>query len=129
MGYFDPFRSLLSIPILSLYVLQFVSFVDAISVLSTVLVFAPDSYSAYSVTSGLSGYGIPFELVLAPQTSASLPVLNSTVSEGNYGGIIVMSEAVPTTQWEQLYNYQNAFKVRMVRLNVYPSSDSGMFSI
>lgn len=35
------------------------------------------------------------------------------------------SSALTAFQWQQLFNYQTAFGVRMVRLDVYPSSDSG----
>lgn len=46
--------------LLVLVVLAIVSsVVGAVTVNSTVLVFAKDSASAYSVTSGFNGYGIP----------------------------------------------------------------------
>lgn len=107
-----------------------------ITVSGQILVFARDSASAYSATSGLSGHGIPYELILVPSTGAALPVLNSTAADGNYGGIIVLGEvsydgangfasALTAAQWQQMFDYQNAFGVRMVRLDVFPSADFG----
>lgn len=34
--------------------------------------------------------------------------------------------ALTAAQWQQLYDYQTGFGVRMVRLDVYPGSDFGM---
>jgi hypothetical protein len=108
-----------------------------ITVSNTILVFARDQPSSYSATSGLNGYGIPYQVVLVPQAGTSIPTLNSTVTNGNYGGIIVLSEvsygypdgswhsALTTDQWNQLYDYQIAFNVRMVRIDVYPDNDFG----
>jgi hypothetical protein len=62
------------------------------TVQNTILVFARDTASGYSGTSGLNGYGIPYQLVIVPQAGITLPVLNSTATNGNYGGIIVLSE-------------------------------------
>lgn len=104
---------------------------------SKVLVLARDTTSGYSGTSGLNAYGIPYELLVVPQEGTTLPVLNSS-TVGNYGGIIVLSElsydyttgwasALTTVQWQALYDYQTAFGVRMVRLDVYPGSAFGTF--
>jgi hypothetical protein len=104
---------------------------------STVLIFARDSTSAYSATSGLNAYGIPYELVIVPQAGVTLPVLNSSSTAGRYGSILILSEvsygyangwysALTTDQWNQLYAYQISFGVRMVRLDVFPSSDFGV---
>lgn len=101
-----------------------------------ILVFARDSASAYSATSGLSGHGIPYELVLVPSSGITLPILNSTATDGNYGGIIVLGEvsydgaagfasALTTAQWQQMFDYQTVFGVRMVRLDVFPGPDFG----
>ncbi|KAF7509258.1 hypothetical protein GJ744_008152 [Endocarpon pusillum] len=60
-----------------------------------------------------------------------MPTLSSFATNGNYGGIIVTKElaydystrwrsAFKTAQWQQLYDYQTAVGVRMVRLDVYP---------
>jgi hypothetical protein len=114
----------------------FVSFSVAITVSSTILVFARDQASSYSATSGLNAYGIPYELVLVPIGGITLPTLNSSATAGNYGGIITLSEvsyeysdgwysAINTTQWQQIYDYQTAFGVRLVRLDVYPDGDFG----
>jgi hypothetical protein len=106
------------------------------TVSNTILVFARDSASGYSATSGLNAYGIPYQLVLVPQAGITLPTLNSSPTNGNYGGILVLSEvaynynnlwasAITTEQWQQLYSYQTAFGVRMVRLDVYPTAEFG----
>ncbi|KAG9996660.1 hypothetical protein KCU78_g17344, partial [Aureobasidium melanogenum] len=59
---------------------------------NTILVFARDQASSYSATSGLNGYGIPYQLQLVPQAGITLPTLNSSATQGNYGGIIILSE-------------------------------------
>lgn len=108
----------------------------ALSVSNTILVFARDSASATVATLGLQGYGIPYQTVIVPQSGAALPVLNSSTTVGNYGGILVLSEvayqystgflsALTTAQWNQMFAYQLAFGVRMVRLDVYPTTDMG----
>jgi hypothetical protein len=116
--------------------------VDATNTVSnTILVFARDSASGYSGTSGLAGYGIPYQLVIVPQSGITLPTLNSSSTSGNYGGIIVISEvaydfgtragwgsAITAAQWQALYSYQTTFGVRMVRLDVYPGAESGILS-
>lgn len=112
---------------------------NANTFLSTILVIARDTASSYNAWSGLNGYGIPFQILTVPQSGAKLPVLNSSATVGNFGGIIVLSEvsydysstgggfdsALTAAQWSSLYAYQTAFGVRMVRLDVYPSSDTG----
>lgn len=106
------------------------------SVANTILVFARDSASANVATLGLQGYGIPYQAVLVPQSGAALPALNSSATQGNYGGILVLSEvsyqystgflsALNASQWQTLYDYQTAFGVRMVRLDVFPTPDMG----
>jgi len=35
--------------------------------------------------------------------------------------------ALTDPQWQQLYDYQTAFNVRMVRLDVYPGAEYGIF--
>jgi len=108
----------------------------ALSVSNTILVFARDAASAASATSGLQGYGIPYQTVIVPQAGITLPALNSSASVGNYGGIIVLSEvaydysgswnsAISAAQWDVIYKYQTDFGVRMVRLDVFPSTDLG----
>ena len=109
------------------------------STASTVLVIARDAASSYSAFSGLNGYGIPYFVLLVPQAGVTLPVLNSTATVGNYGAIVVLSEvsydygaagggfqsALTAAQWDTIYNYQMAFGVRMVRLDVFPGPSSG----
>lgn len=106
------------------------------SVSNTILVFARDSASVTVATLGLQGYGIPYQAVIVPEAGVALPTLNSSATQGNYGGILVLSEvsyqystgflsALTTAQWQQLYDYQTAFGVRMVRLDVFPSTDLG----
>ena len=106
------------------------------SVSNTILVFARDAASASSATSGFQGYGIPYEVVLVPQGGVTLPSLSASAIEGNYGGIVVLSEvaylfaagwgsALTAAQWQALYDYQTGFGVRMVRLDVFPSTDLG----
>ncbi|KAJ9652490.1 hypothetical protein H2201_009218, partial [Coniosporium apollinis] len=110
--------------------------VAAVATKSTVLILARDTGAAYNVYSGLQGYGIPYEIISIPSTGASLPILNSTTTEGNYGAVVVLSEvsyeystgffsALTTQQWNTLYSYQTAFGIRMVRLDVYPGPDFG----
>lgn len=108
------------------------------NVKATVLVFARDTASAYSATSGLNGYAIPFQVVVVPQAGITLPVLNSSTIAGNYGAIVVVSEvsydyggalgfqsAITAAQWATLYQYQVSFGVRMIRLDAFPGPDFG----
>ncbi len=108
-------------------------------VADTILVLARDQDSADAATSGLKGYGIPFEVLLVPQGGVTLPVLNSSASQGNYGGFITVSElsylygppvsgwasAITSDQWQQMYEYQAAFGARMVRIDAWPQADFG----
>ncbi|KAF3762059.1 hypothetical protein M406DRAFT_104348 [Cryphonectria parasitica EP155] len=109
----------------------------ALAVSNTILVFARDTASATVATLGFQGYGIPYETVIVPQSGVALPTLNSSLTSGNYGGILVLSEvsyqystgflsALTTSQWDQLYAYQLAFGVRMVRLDSFPTTDMGV---
>jgi hypothetical protein len=111
------------------------------TVSSTILIFARDFTSAQNgAFLGLQGYGIPHEVVTVPQEGISaLPVLNSSATHGNYGGIVVVSEvgynygdqyysALTRRQWNSLWDYQTQFGVRMVRLDVFPTSDFGVSS-
>ncbi|CAI6339677.1 unnamed protein product [Periconia digitata] len=116
--------------------------VGSVSVSSTILVIARDQTAAQNgATSGLQGYGIPFEVLAVPQSGvSSLPLLNASATHGNYGGIVLISEvgynyddlfysALTRAQFNQLYNYQTQFGVRMVRLDVFPTTDFGTVSI
>lgn len=122
---------------LALALALFASIANGLTVSNTILVFARDTDSAYSGTSGLSGYGIPYQTVIVPQAGVTLPTLNSSADAGNYAGFIVLSEvsydyngtwssALTTAQWQQIYDYQNTFGARLVRLDVYPGPDFGM---
>lgn len=115
--------------------------ISGATVSSTILVLARDETSALNgATSGLQGYGIPFEVLAVPQAGiSSLPILNGSATHGNYGGIVVLSEvgynydnqyysALTRRQWNQLWDYQTQFGVRMVRLDVFPTSDFGVTS-
>jgi hypothetical protein len=74
---------------------------------------------------------------VVPQSGATLPVLNSSATVGNYGGIVMLSDVsyeysagsfrsgLTDAQWQQMYQYQRDFKVRMVRLDVYPAIQFG----
>lgn len=118
------------------------AYVGSATVSSTVLIFARDSTSAINgAASGLQGYGIPYEIVTVPQEGiTNLPVLNSSATHGNYGGIVMISEvgynyddqyysALTRRQWNDLYAYQSNFGARMVRLDVFPTSDFGVSSL
>lgn len=110
------------------------------SVKATILIIARDADSARQASSGLNGYGIPFETLLVPQGGVALPALNSSTT-GNYGGFITMSglaydygndnwrSAITDDQWSQLYAYQVAFGVRMVQIDVYPQAAFGTTAI
>ncbi|PSR76994.1 hypothetical protein BD289DRAFT_378234 [Coniella lustricola] len=121
----------------ALLALQASAAAAAITVSNTILVFARDSASATVATLGLQGYGIPYHTVIVPQSGVALPTLNSSTTAGNYGGILILSEvsyqystgflsALTTAQMNTLYAYQVAFGVRMVRLDVFPSTDLGV---
>jgi len=111
--------------------------VTATKVNSTALVIARDQSTAYTAYSGLNDHGIPYYLLTVPQGGVALPTLNDSTTVGNYGLIVVLSEvsydygsdgyrsALTQSQWTSLYNYQIAFGVRMVRLDAYPSDQSG----
>lgn len=116
--------------------------VPGATVSSTILILARDLTAALNTSaSGLQGYGIPYEIVTVPQTGiTSLPLLNASATHGNYGGIVLVSEvgynygdqyysALTRAQFNQLYNYQTSFGVRMVRLDVFPTSDYGVVSV
>ncbi|KAF2268322.1 hypothetical protein CC78DRAFT_576331 [Lojkania enalia] len=111
------------------------------TVSSTILILARDQAAAQNGGYlGLQGYGIPYEVITVPQEGISnLPVLNSSATHGNYGGVLVISDvgynygdqyysALTRRQWYALWDYQTQFGVRMVRLDVFPTSDMGVES-
>ncbi|EFY86901.1 extracellular serine-rich protein [Metarhizium acridum CQMa 102] len=106
----------------------------ATTVTSTALIIAANDNDVAKASLGLDAYGIPWAKALIPQSGGSLPALNSTVTDGNYGSIVVLDSvaydyngtyrsALTTDQWNQLYAYQSAFQVRMVRLEEFPGPD------
>ncbi|POR39131.1 Uncharacterized protein TPAR_00683 [Tolypocladium paradoxum] len=108
----------------------------AITVDSTVLVIARNDGEAQQATLGLDGYGIPYEKLLVPPAGAALPTLNSSLTQGRYGGIVIISDvsydingswgsAITAAQLSQIHAYQADFKVRMVRINEYPGPNYG----
>ncbi|KAH6678339.1 hypothetical protein B0J14DRAFT_320104 [Halenospora varia] len=116
--------------------------VSAATVSSTVLVIARDKASAYSAYSGLNDHGIPYSTLIVPSNGVTLPKLNDSATQGNFGLIVVQSEvsylnsktntyysALTDSQWAQIYSYQVAFGVRMVRLDVAPSPSTGTISL
>jgi hypothetical protein len=119
-------------------ILDFVLLVNAsVTVNSTILVIARDANASYTGTSVLAGYGIPYQVVNAALPGGGFPQLNSTPDAGNFGGIVAVSAreykggddwktALNEKQWQELYRYQEAFGVRMVRLNAWPSTDLGV---
>ena len=130
MGLFRLFTSVLAI--LSLATVSFAQNATVnSSVRSTILILARDAGVAASATSGLNGYGIPYEVVLIPQAGTTLPTL-STSAGGNYGGIIVEGQisydmgggnwqsAITQAQWDSMYAYQTTYGVRMIQFDVYP---------
>jgi hypothetical protein len=115
------------------------AYVGGATVSSNVLIIARDATSAENgAAAGLRGYGIPYEILTVPQAGVTnLPLLNSSATNANYGGIVIISEvgynydtsyysALTRKQWNDLYAYQSSFGVRMVRLDVFPTSDFGV---
>lgn len=113
----------------------------AVSTRANILVIAKDELTAKSAHFGLQAYGIPYRILIVPQEGLALPVLNSSATLGNYGGFVIVGDvsykynvpvnpfrsALTDAQWQSLYNYQRDFKVRMVRIDVYPEPQFGMF--
>lgn len=107
------------------------------TVSSRVLIIARDAVSAYSAWSGLNDRGIPYQTLIVPSAGVPLPALNSSATRGNFGLIVVLSEvsysypglgyqsALTADQWQTIYNYQASFRVRLVRLDSYPSAAFG----
>lgn len=109
----------------------------ALTVQGTILVLARNNGEAYAATSGLDAHGIPYSVIVVPQSGVTLPTLSACATAGDYGGIITVSElayeydggvwgsAITDAQWEAMYAYQEAFGVRMVRLDAYPQPKFG----
>ncbi|KAH7007078.1 hypothetical protein EDB80DRAFT_764175 [Ilyonectria destructans] len=116
------------------------SAVHAANVDSTILIIAADDTTALAASLGLLAYGIPYENLIVPIGGVDLPVLNSSLTAGNYGGIIVLdsvaydygtswNSALTDVQWNTLYAYQTAFRVRMVRINDFPGPKFGTAAV
>jgi len=118
--------------------------VSGATVDSKILIFARDEYAASTASSGLDGYGIPFETVIVPKEGITLPALSSnssTTTTGRYGGIIVMGavsyeydggawrSALTQEQWDKIHEYQTNFHVRLVRIDEYPGPAFGAASV
>lgn len=106
---------------------------------SKILIFARDAYSASTASSGLEGYGIPYETVLVPQAGITLPALTSSATQGRYAGIIIMGavsydysgtwrSALTDAQMTTIHTYQTNFHVRMARIDEYPGPAFGKLS-
>ncbi|PKS05914.1 hypothetical protein jhhlp_007745 [Lomentospora prolificans] len=102
----------------------------------TILIIARDNADAANVAAGFKAYGIKTENLIVPNGGTALPVLNSTIDRGNYGGIVTHAElsyenggnfasALTTEQWNALYQYQVDFGVRMARIDAYPTTEFG----
>ncbi|RMZ88212.1 hypothetical protein DV736_g4552, partial [Chaetothyriales sp. CBS 134916] len=133
MGIFQGLTTLLSIVAFATVAFA-ANATNGATVQSTILIFARDADAGASATSGLNGYGIPFELILVPQSGITLPTLENSAG-GLYGGIIAEGQlsynygtngtenwqsAITADQWNTLYTYQTTYGVRMVQYNVYP---------
>lgn len=109
----------------------------AATVDSTILILVREGDNTYSVTSGLDGYGIPYEIVRVPKENFQLPALNTSRTQGKYGGILSLSElayeydggewhsGISPEQYTEIYAYQLAFGVRFVRIDAYPQPAFG----
>jgi len=111
----------------------------AVTINSTLLVLSREPNATASGVSVLQGYGIPYQVVDLSIPAAGFPQLNSTPNTGNFGGIVAVSarpysggddwnKVLSDKQWQELYRYQEAFGVRLVRLNAWPSADFGVQS-
>ncbi|CAO2655486.1 Nn.00g042890.m01.CDS01 [Neocucurbitaria sp. VM-36] len=106
---------------------------------STLLILARDRNATSAGTTVLQGYGIPYVVVDLSIPAGGYPQLNATPDTGNFGGIVLVStrqhrtgddwkQAMSQRQWEDIYGYQEAFGVRMVRLNAWPYAEFGVQS-
>lgn len=102
---------------------------------STALVLGTDDQTTNQASYILNGYGIGFENLEITQHAQSLPTLESSAG-GKYGLFIIVSQLIVNgtsllteTQWGTLYEYQIKYGVRMVHLDVYPSTEFGVKAI
>jgi CheY-like chemotaxis protein len=109
-----------------LFFFLFTAVKAALSVTSTILVIADDAGVANSTSSGLKGYGIPYQTAVITSSTQALPALNRSATSGNFGAILVYDDStLSTSQYSTIYAYQTAFKVRLVILNASPGSQYG----
>lgn len=119
-------------PIAGLLLSLLFSVSNALIFNSTALILAVDDISLDHGTYLLNGYGITYEGLKVPQTGITLPTLETSAG-GNYGLFVIVAQvqytgksALTTDQWNTLYAYQLKYKIRMVHLNVVPSSEFGV---
>jgi hypothetical protein len=115
----------------------------ALSTKATVLIIAKDDATARSAHLGLQAYGVPYRVLIVPKEGITLPALTSSADAGNFGGLVLVGDvsydygvppnpfksALTDAQWQSLYEYQKKFHVRMVRMDVYPETQFGNFSL
>jgi hypothetical protein len=111
----------------------------AVTINSTLLILSREPNATPAATLLLQGYSIPYQVVDLSLPGGGFPQLNSTPDTGNFGGIVAVSArdydggddwntVLNAKQWQQLYSYQEAFGIRLVRLNAWPSADYGVRS-
>ncbi|KAF2686123.1 hypothetical protein K458DRAFT_363727 [Lentithecium fluviatile CBS 122367] len=104
---------------------------------SALLILSRDPNATASGISVLQGYGVPYRVIDLSLPASGFPQLNSTPDTGNFGGIVAVSardykggddwnKVLSDKQWQELYKYQEAFGVRMVRLNAWPNAEFGV---
>ncbi|EPS44709.1 hypothetical protein H072_1293 [Dactylellina haptotyla CBS 200.50] len=108
----------------------------AVKIRNTALIVTPDMANAATVTGTMDGYGIPYEVLIVPQSGVTMPQLNQTNGDGNYGLFLVISQvsynygdawrsALTNDQWNLMYDYQTIYGVRMIHINAFPSGQFG----
>jgi len=126
---------------LSLYTLlvvfaNLISYCRALYTNSTALILAQDESNANEASYLLNSYGIRYETYLIPKEGRDLPALSNSAG-GHYGLLVVHSElaydgtasgfstVLNQGQWDALYEYQRAYGVRMVHIDVVPKPAYG----
>ncbi|KAN0071986.1 hypothetical protein V8E54_009715 [Elaphomyces granulatus] len=111
---------------------------SAATIGGNILVIARDNASVAIASNVFTAYGIPCTTLIVPQEGAALPTLNSS-SGGNFAGFVVVSDVSYNTgnntgntttsnwqsvltddQWNQIFDYQTQYRVRMIQYDVYP---------
>jgi hypothetical protein len=122
--------------VLRLIIVSFTVIVtDALTFNSTVLVIGTDAASANKASYLLDGYGIGYETLVLGEENTPLPSLESSFG-GNYGLVVVVAQAIVNdtsrltdAQWETLWAYQRKFSVRMIHMDVGPSTEFGVLAV